>query len=523
VLAPIGRDGEVIAQSLQRAGLEVAVCLSMDELCRAIQAGAEMAIVGEEALVHESVGRLLDVLERLPRWSDPPIVVLEMPGSETDAVIFERLAGVNLTLVERPMRPVTLVAVVRSSLRNRARQHGTREQLEEIQRAREELARHSERLAEAVQKRTEELEAVNQTLRLAERMAAIGTLSAGVGHDIANLLMPLRVHLDTLEAQLGGEGRPVNEGIAAIRVCVEHLQRLSSGLRQLALDPNSDSSAGEALHVREWWADAEPLLRNALPRNVRLESDFGGGDEGPPDVAVSPHQLTQAVFNLVQNAGDVMRECQRGCVTVRARGEDAGKRVRVSVIDNGPGMSDEVRGRCLEPLFTTKVRQFSTGLGLVIVQGIVRRAGGTLELESKVGVGTTFSMVFPAARVHAGGDAGSAEPRPVAAVSVRDPRFAGLVSSALRSMGFEAMRFENGRPSAALWIADASAVTPEAVDAFVDGVPERRVVVFGGASELSNDPRVLATSERPGAAELREVLRAATGRGPREAMRNERT
>ncbi|HYF15162.1 MAG TPA: PAS domain S-box protein [Phycisphaerales bacterium] len=293
--------------------------------------------------------------------------------------------------------------------------------------AEQELRLHREELQRLVAERTAELHASHERLRLSERMASIGTLSAGLGHDMGNLLMPLRVRLETLEA-MGLPAEAARE-LDGIRTSAEYLRRLAAGLRLLALDP-SGASAGEPTLIGAWWSETEPVYRNALPDGVVLRAEFVECDH--VWAAVSRPALTQVVFNLVQNAGDAMRRQATGAVTVSAR--CVGKSLIVRVADNGPGMSDDVKRRCMEPFFTTKVRGVSTGLGLALVYGLVREAGGGIDLESTVGKGTTFTVTLPTAEPPQQPAAG-ADRR--AFVDLKDPRMRGYVAAELKNLAYE--------------------------------------------------------------------------------------
>ncbi len=540
VCAPSGKDAEMIVGTLRRNSIDCRAYTGMAGFCIAVEEGAEVGIIAEEALVRDSVALLLAVLDELPAWSDPPIIILGAPDRDASAKLFEELSSrANLTLVERPTRPFTLAAVTQAALRARDRQHEAKSLLTELEASREELARHRDELAEAVRNRTRELQTANQALRLSERMAAIGTLSAGIGHDIANLLLPVRVHIEAL-GQEGEAHSHASEHVAAIRACIGHLQRLAAGLRQLALDPDDSSASGpseEDTDLREWWLTAEPIVRNTLPRGVKVEADIPAGLRA----TVAAHQLSQAVVNLVQNAGDAIAmrgPGVQGCVRVTARAGREGSsvphglwpgddRVRVCVSDNGVGMSEEVKRRCLEPLFTTKSRRLSTGLGLILVKGVVQRAGGDLHISSTVGQGTTFTMVFktpPTTRAK----------RPLADVSVRDARVAGFIGSTLRSLGYEprisasedleaASTGESPQhSSAAVWVTDAETATHEQLERFVNAGPDKRVVVLGPGRLASAHDRVLDFPTRPGAAQLREAL-TSLGRRPAPHALGERS
>jgi signal transduction histidine kinase len=353
-----------------------------------------------------------------------------------------------------------------------------RDELEQrVQERTAELALHREKLADLVRQRTQELEESHQQLRVSERMAAIGTLSAGLGHDMGNLLLPVRARLDAMERRINEGGAPTElvEDVAAIRTCAEYLQRLSRGLRLLALDP--EDGGGET-NIQDWWDDVSPMFENVLPRGVEIDSSVA---RDLPPALISRHALTQAVFNLVQNAGDAMRPQGGGRVTVWARPAKTPGLIEVGVTDTGPGMTDEVRRRCLEPFFTTKTRSISTGLGLTLVHGIVQRAGGTLDIDTLPGKGCTFTLRLKAGTVAAPGPAG---PRRLAAVSVADARLRAFAEGLLKAMGFD---IGEGDPSShtELWVADS----PRAEDVaryLVQGDGRRAVLIGSDGAELSN-------------------------------------
>jgi PAS domain S-box-containing protein len=255
----------------------------------------------------------------------------------------------------------------------------------------DELARRGERLERLVTERTEELHQTAERLRLSERMASLGTLTAGLGHDMGNLLLPLDVRLELLlRAELPPE---LQEHVLGIQKSARYLQRLSKGLRLLATDPTA-APADRMTELGTWWADVAMLLKDALPRSIEFEHLLPAAECW---VAIGRTGLTQAVFNLVQNAGDVLRERGIGRVLIAAH-ELADNWVAIGVTDDGPGMSEEVRRRCLEPYFSTKPLAVSTGMGLPFVHGLVKGAGGRIEIASTMGEGTSITLVLPKAR-----------------------------------------------------------------------------------------------------------------------------
>ena len=161
-----------------------------------------------------------------------------------------------------------------------------------------ELTLYHDHLEALVDERTEELEESLERLRLTDRLASIGSLAAGLGHDMNNVLFPVRCWLDALgEADLDESSQAE---LASIRQSVEYLQQLSDGLRLLALDPEQDGAEPGATDLQAWWDDVRPLFLSALPKEATLEGEIA---ILLPPVGLARHQLTQAVFNLVVNAG----------------------------------------------------------------------------------------------------------------------------------------------------------------------------------------------------------------------------
>lgn len=370
----------------------------------------------------------------------------------------------------------------------------------ERRRVEAELERHRVHLEDLVRERTAELEASHARLRLADRLASIGTLAAGLGHDMGNLLLPMRMRLSTLErADLPESSR---EDVVAIAEACEYLKRLSRGLRLFALSPEDQNASGERTEVAAWWSEVTPFLRNALPRAIRFESDVS---PSTPDIRISPHMLTQAVYNLVQNAGDVMREHADGEVRLRVAGREDGQ-VLIEVSDNGPGMSEEVMRRCMEPFYTTKTRGISTGLGLALVRGAVHKAGGTIEVVSRPGLGATFRLVLPAAAKHDLIDPASLESRAVC-VSLNDARLSAYVSSVLRSLKVKIVPGPwHAARDTSLVVLDRIDGRKEELRTFLEGDASRIAVLIGESGELEASAQVVPLGPAPSAVQIRAGL-----------------
>lgn len=366
------------------------------------------------------------------------------------------LVGTPLSGAGKPttVAQFALAAIVTISLLAAA--HLARGATAKLALAEKALAAHGQRLEQQVDERTRELEASHRQRRSAEQLAGMGTLSAGLGHDIGNLVLPMKLRLESLRNEPLSQA--ARDDLDAVNASLAYLMGLASSLRLLAMDPNDpDQGDGDrATDLKTWWPNAESLLRTVIPKGATLESRIGQGGAEPMLVAMPPHRWTQIVFNLVQNAGEAI--AQAGMTGTRVRVEaardlsDSDKpRVRLQVSDTGPGMSEEVLRRCLEPFFTTKTRKLSTGMGLPLVRGLVDRAGGTIHVESAPGKGAVFTVLLPEAR---GQTPTSATDLP-ATISVSEARSAAYLRWALQAAGVTGpANLDGTQPAAGLWFVE---------------------------------------------------------------------
>lgn len=293
--------------------------------------------------------------------------------------------------------------------------------------AQEVIAREQDRLEALVLQKTEEVRRSHEQLRLSERLAAIGTLAAGLGHDMGNLLLPVRMRLEMLMSMpLPSDAK---ENLSAIDISCDYLKKLAGGLRMLALDA-STSAANASVEVKEWGAEVLPLLTSMVPRQLKLTTTF---PSSPCWIRIGKTAMTQIAFNLIQNAADAMRSQGSGSIHLSIEPINS-QAAELSVSDTGPGMSEEVRRRCLEPFFTTKPRGVSTGLGLALVHGLVRDALGTIDVVSAPAKGTIFKL-----RLHQMPDPRSPQhgPAGVAVLDIADARTRAMVAEELRRMSIE--------------------------------------------------------------------------------------
>lgn len=425
ILAPLPGDAEAMAHVLGRSLFPVRICENVRAFAACFEAASGVLIVAEEALgIPGEAQRLADVLRAQPAWSDLPVILLASQGAsdENAWALVRGLESVgNITILERPLRRSTLVNAVNVALRARTRQH--------------ELRAHKEHLERLVLDRTADLEESLRQLHSRERLAALGTLAAGLGHDIANLALPIRMRLEPLLTECATAR--AREDIDAIGTALSYLTNLSTGLRLMSMDPGREAGSGGVDDLSLWWAQAQGVFRGVLPRHVMLEGEFDPG----MGVRVSAHRLTQAVFNLVQNAGEALAGSPNGLVRIRAERidmPDGAPMIHLHVSDNGPGMGPEILGRCFEPYFSTKGRAIATGMGLGMVRGLVESAGGGVEVASQPGVGTTFTLrfqaTFPGAHARPGLASRSSGAR-TALLSVADPRIHAISLMLLKGLG----------------------------------------------------------------------------------------
>jgi two-component system cell cycle sensor histidine kinase/response regulator CckA len=238
-------------------------------------------------------------------------------------------------------------------------------------------------------------------LRVAQKMEAVGRLAGGVAHDFNNLLAVISAHAEFLDGQLG-KGHPSSPEVDGI---TKAAQRGAALTRQLLLFSRHKPVAHDIIDLNQAVTDVQRLLTRVLGENVHLVASSN------PDlwsVRADPDQIGQVLINLAVNARDAMPKGGRICMSsenVRIetnrvlRGGDlaAGRYVCLAIEDSGTGMSDEVLARLFEPFFTTKETGKGTGLGLATVYGIVKSAGGAIDVDSKLGSGTTFRVFVPAA------------------------------------------------------------------------------------------------------------------------------
>ena len=235
-----------------------------------------------------------------------------------------------------------------------------------------------------------QLEEARKHLLLAERRATLGTLAGGVGHELRNIAQIQIAAIDELATALEGPDleKRIHQILPELERVGEHITQHGQRLMQLAR-PGPDRVA--PIDLNEVVRDVGGMLRMAGKlRRVDLALVLG---KEPLMVTVNRTRIEQILVNLVTNAVDAI--VADGTVTVEVRPSDDGKRAIVEVRDTGSGIPKAQLEKIFEPFFTTKDADKGTGLGLPVVREIVASYGGTVEVESEVGNGTTFRFDLP--------------------------------------------------------------------------------------------------------------------------------
>ncbi len=231
-------------------------------------------------------------------------------------------------------------------------------------------------------------------LMAAERVAAVGTLAAGVGHEIQNPLAYLELSLEGAVRSLGQGRAGAVDALVQLRDAQEGAERIRHIVQDLRMFSREGAQERKPVDLREVTTPALRMVRHVLRDRARLEEDYGS----VPRVLASEGRLGQVLLNLLVNAVQAIPEGapEQHVVRVRTRTAPDG-RAQVEVSDTGRGIHPEVLPHIFEPFFTTKSLEEGTGLGLSISQQIVRAHGGEIHVHSEPGKGSVFTVLLPAA------------------------------------------------------------------------------------------------------------------------------
>jgi PAS domain S-box-containing protein len=231
-------------------------------------------------------------------------------------------------------------------------------------------------------------------LMLADRLSALGTLAAGVAHEINNPLAYLSLNLEWLERKLpeaAEHPETMTEMMTILREARAGAQRVAAIVRQLRTFSRAEEDAPRAVNLQGVVESAIKMASHELRHRARIVTDLAE----VPAVWGNEARIEQVILNLLLNAAQAMKDDRPGNeVRVGLRREDEGH-VAIEVSDNGEGIPPEIVGRIFDPFFTTKPAGVGTGLGLSICHSIVTGLGGRILVDTSGG-GTSFRVILPA-------------------------------------------------------------------------------------------------------------------------------
>ena len=369
VAAPTGRDGTLICALLEKQGIACAICSTAEEALMRMDEAPGALIVAEEIFTPANIADWGARIAAQPSWSDFPMIVLTVAGAvdpnSQKKMVFREPLG-NVVLLERPIRPETLISTVQASLRSRRRQYQMREYL-------------------AQRRKTE------KALLQSEKLAVAGRLAASIAHEINNPLAAVTNLLFLINTSSSLEETKIYATTAA-----DELARVSE-ISIHTLKFFRQLSKPTMVYLTEVIDSVLVLYRARLiSACVSVEKDY----RACPPISAMAGELRQVIVNLVGNAMDAMRKGGKLNIRVdRAREYSNGSRpgMRLTIADSGTGIPPEIKSKVFEP-FTSSKGETGTGLGLWITSQIVRRHGGHIRFKSSAvppSTGTVFSIFLP--------------------------------------------------------------------------------------------------------------------------------
>lgn len=262
-----------------------------------------------------------------------------------------------------------------------------KEKTGELIHAKQELEKFTKFLEKRVDSRTRELKAAQDELIKKERLAAIGQMASVVGHEIRNPLAVINNSIYFIKTKLGTIGEPDAKITKHIKIIESEIQQANGIINEILTYSRQRELQLEKVRINDWLE--EVLSVYPFPPHIQVEKIF---DPANPVVEIDKTEMQQAVRNLVGNGVEVMPAPKGGKVTVRTVIPESGW-VRIDIADAGNGIPQDVLDKIFAPFFTTKAR--GTGLGLAVVRKVVDHHKGKVDVESTVGVGTTFKLYIP--------------------------------------------------------------------------------------------------------------------------------
>ncbi|TDU81327.1 phospho-acceptor domain-containing protein [Prosthecobacter fusiformis] len=477
ILAPTRNDARLTFEFLKKAGLDAAICEGFGDLCQRVEAGCGALLLAEEVLTDHTIRHLILLLQKQPSWSDLPIVIIT--GTGESAIRRRQLAALeptgNASIIERPVRPGTLVSTLESAMRSRRRQYQVRSLLEEREKmtadALQADRRKDEFLAMLAHELRNPLASVSNAATLLKTTSDLETQAWAAG---------------VIERQTNQLAHLIDDLLDVSRITTGKI-RLRHAITDMAmiLDRACDS--------------ARPLMTE---RGHHFTCDF---ERGKLYLKADPTRIEQVVLNLLTNAAKYTPKGGRIQLLASRQGQD----IVVTIKDNGMGIEPKRLPEMFQ-LFTQGERSIARsegglGIGLTIVQKLTEMHGGKVEAHSEgPGLGSSFTVYLPAAVAQVSSDqnigAGPADKGKSLRVLVVDDNVDSAVglSKLLKRVGHEVSVAYDG---------------PEALEKARGQVPQAVVLDIGLPSM---DGYEVARLLRQEFAESQPLLIAVTGYGQEE-------
>ena len=351
---------------------------------------------------------------------------------------------------------------------------------------------------------------LERELRQAHKMEAIGTLAGGIAHDFNNILMAIIGYTEMALYK-------IPEGTTPVRRDLEQVLKAGYRARDLVNQILTFSQERKVIDIIPTVKEALKLLRSSLPSTIEIRQDIAI----PPEkgiILADPTQIHQVLMNLCTNAAHAMRD-KGGILSVSLSSVEAdaylvsrypdlepGPYVRLTVGDTGHGVDPSILERIFDPYFTTKGPGEGTGMGLAVVQGIVKRHGGMITVHSEIGKGTTFHALFPRIEQEIVPEATAAEALPLGSERILfiddEKPLVDLGKGMLESLGYSVTT-----KTSSLEALEAFRAEPDAFDLVITDVtmpsmtgielakelmairPDIPIILCTGFSELINEKR----------------------------------
>jgi len=381
VLAPFGKDAVLVREVLERSGIPVGVVANVGAIALCVSGGAGAAIVAEEALDEEGIELLGRSVAAQPAWSDFPIIVLTGGGATTpytEQMVRSRTPMGNINLIERPVRPATLISSVRTAIRSRLRQYEIRDHLEDREQVEDELRRAHDELESLVEKRTLALRKLSARLMRVqdeERRRIARELHDGLGQWLA----AAQINLDMALIHNGGKQSPM---LQDTRNLIDHAVSSIRTMSYLLHPPLLDEAGFEA--AAHWFIDGFGKRSSLAIKTNFCHPDYLPA--GKSNALRMPEVVELALFRALQE-GLTNAHRHSASPRVEVKFERLPDCAVLEIQDFGRGLPQSVMDRFQRT-------GTGSGVGLAGIRERIKELGGDFTICSSSG-GTTLRSTVP--------------------------------------------------------------------------------------------------------------------------------